>query len=199
MEYNDFFGSPALDLGGHLAAYISRVGNSAAEGNVFAAGTIMAGALEGAVMQQNLDTIGISAVRMLDTAIANGQTVYPPNPLTWSSVQGLLTNWTADAIGAMGQTIVANEGVVIVHDDGQTSVGDFVGGGFLNFSAFSGISDTLIGSISSGAATSNPQTKIQTAGGSYRAPSLTNNGNTNVATSIDPVNLFTGSATMEIF
>ena len=150
------------------------------------------GASGGGIFQQCMPTTGISAVRMLDSASAAGQTIYNANLLNWSAVQDILDDyWTPNDIAAMDYTINWGEGVVIVHQDGTTPVSNFVGGGFLTYSVFTGIGDSLSGGIAGGMP-GEAKSENQTNNGDF--PESTNAENdTSGCKCCDPILLFSCS------
>jgi RHS repeat-associated protein len=196
--YNSYyFQGPHFDLN-FLTGVTSLVGDSSQASNAFAILTSYGSALEGGIFQQCLPTTGISAIKLLDAACAAGQSMYSAGLLNWNRIRRILqqNNWDAGAINAMDYDINWGEGAVVVHQNGQTTVQNFVGGGFLYFSVFVGIGDSITGHLTAGGSPGNSQTPGQTNDGASNAPDSTttgDQGNDSAPKTCLPVALFSGN------
>jgi YD repeat-containing protein len=186
VSWTSFSQGPLFDYAFNSLSASSRINDFSTASKTKAAACLYVFGLEGAIVQQNLPVMGISTARFLEQTT---QKIYSGNVLNWftgPTVRDLLTNWTLAPLDA----VILSDGEVVVHQDGESTIGDFVGGGYMDIRNSDNISGILAGQLFGGAG-SEPTSKEQMNKGAKDSPPKSNNPCPCPCGS--PISLFRGS------
>ncbi len=146
IGYNALQQAPYFDLQATAYEVSSRVGDTSIEPKVFAISALLGSAFEAGIIQQNYGVTGINASRMLNVANAASQKIFDTTSANWTSganVKSQLTNWGDKSF----QELQIDAGSrLVIHEDGLTTVDDFIGGGWHQISS-GGFGSWLNGAI----------------------------------------------------
>lgn len=188
---------PMFDLAGILLEGSSRVGDSDLASRARYASFYLLNGLEAGIMQQNYPVKGINTQQLLNQANEDGQVTYQANILNWAGSGGVreqLTNWD-NAMDALNFQVLLQENWIAIHEDGQTTVEDFVGGGW--YAGYPGVAPGgLISGGLLGGGTGAPVNPTTTTSKAAKAPPRysTSPGQPGAApNSKDPVSLYSGA------
>lgn len=130
--YESFHQGPYFDIAGVVTLVLSRVADDAVQEQVATAGEFIHNGFEAGILQQMSAKTGINTQRLLSAANADAQKTFDATSSNWyggGGIRGQLVNWSSWL--STFDSLIDGGARLIIHEDGETTVEDYVGGGLL--------------------------------------------------------------------